>query len=106
MDDDGQDTSPQRSVILELNKIRETFRSTLLAYSVHVEQAIGSVEASTETLSRKKKMLPSQTRDLRDMMTLLGNFSVKPEKGRRKDLKKIEDLLGDLAMLAESWSKE
>ena len=42
-------------------------------------------------------------RDLRDMLTLLRHRQLKPDKGRRKDLKKIESVVDDLAMLIENW---
>jgi len=54
-------------------------------------------------LTGAKKVPPAKMRDLRDMLTLLRKFSIKPEKGRRKDLKKIDALVGDLTMLIEQW---
>ena len=41
--------------------------------------------------------------DLRDMLTLLRTLDVKPEVGRRKELKKIESLVEDLRLLSERW---
>jgi t-SNARE complex subunit (syntaxin) len=37
------------------------------------------------------------------MLTLLRNRQLKPDKGRRKDLKKIESVVNDLTMLIENW---
>ena len=37
------------------------------------------------------------------MLTLLRTLEVKPEAGRRKDLKKIESLVEDLRLLSERW---
>ncbi len=45
----------------------------------------------------------SEIADLRDMLTLLRTLEVKPEAGRRKDLKKIESLVEDLRVLSERW---
>ena len=45
----------------------------------------------------------SEIHDLRDMLTLLRTLEVKPEAGRRKDLKKIETLVEDLRLLSERW---
>ena len=45
----------------------------------------------------------SEIHDLRDMLTLLRTLDVKPEAGRRKDLKKIESLVEDLRALSERW---
>ena len=48
--------------------------------------------------------LNSEIPDLRDMLTLLRTLEVKPEAGRRKDLKKIESLVEDLRLLSERWA--
>ena len=45
----------------------------------------------------------SEIHDLRDMLTLLRTLEVKPEAGRRKDLKKIESLVEDLRQLSARW---
>ncbi len=37
------------------------------------------------------------------MLMLLRNASLKTDKGRRKDLKKIDSLIADLTMLTENW---
>ena len=46
----------------------------------------------------------SEIPDLRDMLILLRTLEVKPEAGRRKDLKKIESLVEDLRLLSERWA--
>ena len=45
----------------------------------------------------------AQIRDLRDMLTLCRTLDLKPEKGRRKDLKKIDSLLEELHLMIKSW---
>ena len=47
----------------------------------------------------------SEIHDLRDMLTLLRTLQIKPEAGRRKDLKKIEGLVEELRLLSERWDK-
>ena len=55
------------------------------------------------TVSARNADLPnSEIHDLRDMLTLLRTLEVKPEAGRRKDLKKIETLVEDLRLLSET----
>lgn len=106
MDNDGPEASPARAVVIELHTLREEFRSALLAYSVRIEQQLAAVETAVDSLSKQRRIPPARLRDLRDMLGLLRKFSIKPEKGRRKDLKKIDDLVDDLSMLAENWGTE
>jgi hypothetical protein len=51
----------------------------------------------------RSEMDKSEIHDLRDMLTILRTLQVKPEAGRRKDLKKIETLIDDLRLLSERW---
>lgn len=45
----------------------------------------------------------AQLHDLRDMLTLLRTMQIKPQEGRRKDLKKIETIISDLVLLTAGW---
>ena len=53
--------------------------------------------------ARSADLRNSEIHDLRDMLTLLRTLEVRPEAGRRKDLKKIETLVEDLRLLSERW---
>lgn len=103
MDSDSVETSPARSVVTELDALRDEFRSALQAYASRLEEELGLVKKAVAEQGAKKKLPAARVRDLRDMLTLLRKFSIKPEKGRRKDLKKIDALVGDLSMLIEHW---
>ena len=46
---------------------------------------------------------PERLRDVRDLLLQLRSLDVKPAKGRRRDLKKIETLLDELGRIAERW---
>lgn len=103
MDSTGPDASPFKAVSEELDGLRAEFRSALETYAARIEEEIATVHQAITAQSAKKKIPSARLRDLRDMLTLLRKFSIKPEKGRRKDLKKIDALVGDLTMLIEHW---
>jgi len=103
MDPSPPEASPAKSVVEELDTLRAEFRSALLAYAGRIEEEISLVQQAADKLTGSKKIPAAKMRDLRDMLTLLRKFSIKPEKGRRKDLKKIDALVGDLSMLIEQW---
>ncbi len=103
MEAEAPEASPAKSVSEELDALRAEFRSALSAYASRIEEEIGAIQAAANTIAAKKKIPAAQLRDLRDMLTVLRKFSIKPEKGRRKDLKKIDALVGDLTMLIEHW---
>jgi hypothetical protein len=55
----------------------------------------------------KKQAGPGYSRrelkDLRDILKRIGNLQIDPERGRRKDLKKIDALIGELQSTVERW---
>jgi hypothetical protein len=103
MDSPGNDDAPFKSIAEELAGLRHTLRETAEAYLARLDADIVRVSEAVEKEAAKKKVSSARQRDLRDMLMLLRNASVKTEKGRRKDLKKIDGLVGDLAMLTENW---
>jgi len=93
-----------KSVVEELESLRSDFKAALESYSTRIESEISAIRAAVEKESVGEDA-PSgaKMRDLRDMLTLLRKFQIKPEKGRRKDLKKLDALVGDLTLLIETW---
>lgn len=90
------ETSPVTILEAELAALRRDLRATVRAYAAHLEMelaesavAVGSAKA-TETLSRER------LHEIRELMTLVRNRKLKPEKGRRKDLRRIDALIRDV----------
>jgi hypothetical protein len=103
MESPGNDAAPFKSIAEELEGLRGTLRGTVESYLARLDAEIVQVSEAVEKEATKKKVSTARQRDLRDMLMLLRNASLKAEKGRRKDLKKIDGLVGDLAMLTENW---
>jgi len=103
MDSLGNDAAPFKSITDELEGLRTTLRGAVESYLARLDAEIVQVSEAVEKEASKKKVSSARQRDLRDMLMLLRNASVKTEKGRRKDLKKIDGLVGDLSMLTENW---
>ena len=125
------EASPYKSVAQELETLRSAFRLACRQYTERVEMEIIRVreqvvnagltaaEKEKTDLARpvgagrsgrtgvaaqsKAENALSQVHDLRDMLTLLRTMQVKPYEGRRKDLKKIETVISDLALLTAGW---
>ncbi len=92
----SMNTSPVKLLESELLQLRGELRKTLRAYSARLEiqlaQSVAAVRASAPVDNLPKERL----HQLRDMTTLVRKRKVKPEKGRRKDLRKIDALITDL----------
>lgn len=95
---------PFKTVTEELTFLRKTFRDLVGAYSSQVEAEIAHLHSIVEADGNSKKKLPgSRVSDLRDMLMLLRSLEVKPTKGKRRDLKKVETLVKDLRAIADRW---
>ena len=44
-----------------------------------------------------------ELKDLRDILERIADLQIDPERGRRKDLKKIDALIGELQSTVERW---
>ena len=103
MKSDGTEASPNKAVVGELQDLRAELREAVKSYGTRLESEIERVRVKVEAGSTAKGLSSARMKDLRDMLTLLRHRQIRADKGRRKDLKKIEGVVGDLAMLIENW---
>jgi hypothetical protein len=95
--------SPVKSLAEELDFLRKAFRETIAVYSTRVETQLNQLRDAVLEQTKNHDLPPAQIRDLRDMITLCRTLDLKPEKGRRKDLKKIDTILEDLDLITQTW---
>ncbi len=89
-------TSPVKLLESELLQLRGELRKTLRAYSARLEIQLAQSVAAVRASKPVDELPKEQLHQLRDMTTMVRKRKVKPEKGRRKDLRKIDSLINDL----------
>jgi hypothetical protein len=95
---------PLKTVAEELAFLRKSFRDLVTAYASQIEAEITQLHSTVNTEAESKRKLPaSRVHDLRDMLMLLRSLEIKPAKGRRRDLKKVENLVEELRLIADRW---
>jgi hypothetical protein len=97
------EVSPMKSLAEELDFVRKSFRESIDVYSTRVETQLTLIRDAVLHQAKSSKLPPAHLRDLRDMITLCRTLDLKPEKGRRKDLKKIDTLVEELELLVQNW---
>jgi len=102
-DTDGMEASPLKSAAQELAFLRKMFRETVDQYAARVESDIEAVRESVMSEAKGKKGTAARNRDARDIITLIRTLEIKPDKGRRRDLKKIDSLVEELQRFPENW---
>ena len=95
---------PLKTVAEELAFLRKSFKDLVTAYASQIEAEITQLHSTVNAEAESKRKLPaSRAHDLRDMLMLLRSLEIKPAKGRRRDLKKVENLVDELRMIADRW---
>lgn len=95
------DASPAKSLVDDLVKLRRTLRQTARAYTQRLDQEIGLVMEWAHASGANGDIPRSRLRDLGDMISMVRKVEAKPEKGRKKDLKKIDAVVTDLRFFVE-----
>jgi hypothetical protein len=103
MNSDESEASPTKAVVTELDNLRVELRQAVDSYTARLDSEIERVRAAVQASNSPKGPSSAKIRDLRDMLTLLRHRQTRADKGRRKDLKKFESVVGDLGMLIENW---
>ena len=97
------EVSPMKSLAEELEFVRKAFRESIEVYSKRVETQLTQIRDAVLEQAKNAELPPARIRDLRDMITLCRTLDLKPEKGRRKDFKKIDTLMEELDLMIQNW---
>ncbi|PYK38807.1 MAG: hypothetical protein DME60_10645 [Verrucomicrobia bacterium] len=89
-----RESSPVTMLAGELAILRRDLRATIRAYAARLEIDLAESVAAVSS-KRAESLSREQLHDIRDL-TIMVKRKLKPEKGRRKDLRKIDSLIHDL----------
>jgi len=99
----ARDASPAKSLARELRTLKRDLRVVSRHYIQRIEAELAEVQEAVSQLEATEEIPSNRIRDLRDMLILLRRLQIKPDKGRRKDLKKIDSTVGDLRLFLDNW---
>ncbi|PYM01515.1 MAG: hypothetical protein DMF13_07680 [Verrucomicrobia bacterium] len=94
------ETSPVRHLQLELRELRRELRTTARVYAQRLEHDLAVTRDALERYA-PAVLTREQLHRVRDIAMVVRNRRFRPEKGRRKDLRKIENLISDLRPLVD-----
>ena len=83
-------------VVSQLAALRRELRETLHAYEARLEIALAETISYVTALKTAKRLPREHVDRIENLIILLRKRKLKPEKGRRKDLRKIDKLITDL----------
>ena len=97
---ENTDASPAKSLGEAVAGLRRSLRQTIRFYETRLTSDLETVSVWNKALAANGRPTHEQVRDIGDMLGLIRKLKLKPEKGRRRDLRKIDDLVEDLVMLS------
>jgi hypothetical protein len=90
-----REATPVTMLAGELAVLRRDLRKTIRAYASRLEVALAESVAAVSS-KRVDALSREQLHDIRDLTIMVRERKLKPEKGRRKDVRKIDSLIHDL----------
>jgi hypothetical protein len=72
-------------------------------YLARLRRETGGLIAALERIQTGGGFSGKQTKDLHEILKRIGQLQIDPERGRRKDLKKIDALIGEIQSIVERW---
>ena len=83
--------------------VRKALRDAAAKYAARIDGELEGIREAVASLAAQKKVPRERMKSLRDLLLILREVEVKPEKGRRRDLKKIEMAAKEMRRLVEAW---
>ena len=90
----------------ELDAVRRELRRTIRAYAARLELDLAESIAAVTRYKRPKELSRERLHDIRDLTILMRKRKLKPDKGRRKDVRKLDSLIRDLHSIARPPAHE
>src|SRR5262245_39610538 len=90
------ESSPVTVLESELYALRRDLRTTARAYMTRLENDLVVCLATLRSYGPIENVSRQMLHEVRDLTIIVRNRKLKPEKGRRKDLRKIDSLIVDL----------
>ena len=96
-----REVSPVTMLADELDAVRRDLRRTIRAYAARLELDLAESIAAVTRYKRVEDLSRERLHDIRDLTIMMRKRKLKPEKGRRKDVRKLDSLIRDLHSIAQ-----
>ncbi len=93
---ESRESSPLTVLESELHALHRDLRTTAKAYIARLENDLLVCIAALRSYGPIEAVSREMLHEIRDLTIVVRNRKLKPQKGRRKDLRKIDSLIVDL----------
>jgi hypothetical protein len=84
----------------ELDAVRRDLRRTIRAYAARLDLDLAESIVAVTRYKEAEDLPRERLHDIRDLTIMMRKRKLKPEKGRRKDVRKLDSLIHDLQSIA------
>ena len=95
------EVSPVTMLSDELDAVRRDLRRTIRAYAARLELDLAESIVAVTRYKPAEDLSRERLHDIRDLTIMMRKRKLKPEKGRRKDVRKLDSLIHDLHSIAQ-----
>jgi hypothetical protein len=94
-----RESSPVTMLESEVRWLHRDLRATASAYVARLENELRAAAAAIKSYGPVERLSRERLHQIRDLTIELRKRKLKPDKGRRKDLRKIDSLIVDLQFI-------
>jgi hypothetical protein len=96
-----REVSPVTMLTDEMDAVRRDLRRTIRAYAARLELDLAESVAAVTRYNRAQELSRERLHDIRDLTIMMRKRKLKPEKGRRKDVRKLDSIIRDLHSITQ-----
>ena len=97
------DDLPVKPTLEELAFVRKALHDGTAHYLARIDGELNQIRDAVAKIAMEKKVPKERMKGLRDLLLILREVEVKPEKGRRRDMKRIEEAAKEMRHIVETW---
>ena len=97
------DDLPVNPALEELVFVRKALHDATAQFVARIDGELNGIREAVASIAAQKRVPKARVKSLRDLLLILREVEVKPEKGRRRDLKKIETAVKEMRRMVENW---
>jgi hypothetical protein len=90
------EVTPVTVLKAELASLRRDLRATVRAYAARLEVDLAESTAAVASVKNGENLSREVLHDIRELTILVRNRKLKPQHGRRKDLRRIDSIIRDV----------
>ncbi len=87
----------------EIERVQSTLQDVVRTYVARLHAELASIQRRVVEAAESRRPPRGLGDDFAEMIDLARSLQVKPHRGRRKDMKRIDELIGELQGIIDKW---